>query len=111
MTTYVASPDGKPRGFATAAEADAYLRERREAEPPLLKCLRYYRDEISELFELACHARGKRNGRASALDKIASELLRLNNFIAHDIEEAVREATKAGAQGSQVVPGEREPAP
>ena len=33
MTIFISGPDGKPMAFATDAEAEAYRRAQREAEP------------------------------------------------------------------------------
>jgi hypothetical protein len=57
-----------------------------EREAELLQCLRYYQDAIEELFSLACLAHREKAGKHRRLDKIASELLCLNNFIKRDIE-------------------------
>jgi hypothetical protein len=100
MTIYIAGPDGKPLAFATHAEADAYVRERREAEPALVKCLRRHQVAAHWLLEQARHALRQPRGRVEAPRGIVSDL---------DIA-AAREAANPTALGSQVS-GEGEPVP
>jgi hypothetical protein len=61
-----------------------------EREESLLRCLRYYQDEIEEIFSLACLAHREKRGKHDRLDRIASELLTLSNFMKRDIEEFER---------------------
>ena len=71
MATDITGPDGGPLAFATHEEADAY-RVLREAEPPLLKCLRRHRAEVLHLCRLAHDALAQPRGRgcSAALEDI-----------------------------------------
>jgi hypothetical protein len=64
-------------------------RARHEAEPPLLKCLRKYCNEIIALQELA--ERGLKQRRSTALADIECRLRSLVNAMADDIQKAKRD--------------------
>jgi hypothetical protein len=70
MTIYIVGPDGKPLAFASDAELNAYRRALREAEPPLLRCLRQRREDIIDLLKLAQRALAQRRGRTAAVSDI-----------------------------------------
>jgi hypothetical protein len=91
---YIAGPDGKSIAFASDAEADAYRRAQREAEPPLLKCLRKHRSEVFRLHERAEDALRQRRGkgRGAAPAELESRLRDLSHAIAEDVRAAEREA-------------------
>jgi hypothetical protein len=95
MTVYMAGPDGAPKEFADEAEAAEFRRALREAEPPLLKRLRYYRNQVFYLQQKAARAVSERRGRAWALGEIESELRGINNWMMYDIGEAEREGVPA----------------
>src|SRR5262245_616811 len=97
MTIYIAGPDGKPLAFATKAEADAYRRTRRNAEPRLLRCLRRHRDEVFLLHNQAHDALEQRRGRSAALVEIEGRLSALNHAMMEDIEAAEREVREEAA--------------
>jgi len=109
MTIYIAGPDGKPLAFATHAEADAYVRERREAEPALIQCLRRHQVAAHWLLEQARHALRQPRGRVEALRGIVSDLYDPQSALSADIA-AAREAANPTGLGSQVS-GEGEPVP
>jgi hypothetical protein len=84
MATDITGPDGGP--LATHQEADAY-RALREAEPPLLKCLRRHRAEVLHLCNLAHDALAQPHGRgcSAALEDIERRLNSLNHEMVEDI--------------------------
>jgi len=90
---YIAGPDGKPMEFASEADLESYRRAQRDAEPPLLQCLRKHHSEVQRLRQLANDAtlapRGR--GRGDALNEIARRLAWLNYAMVDDIEAATRE--------------------
>ena len=88
MTIYISGPDGKTLTFASDAELDAYRRAQREAEPPLLRCLRKHRSEVFHLRELAQAALAQRRGRTAALAAIELHLCSLNHAMVDDIQAA-----------------------
>jgi hypothetical protein len=88
VTIYIAGPDGRPIAFESEAEIDAYRRAQREAEPPLLQCLRRHRRTIEALQQQAETAITQRRGRAAALAAIECELRGLANVMADDIQTA-----------------------
>jgi len=91
MTIYIAGPDGKPMAFATDAEAEAYRRAQREAEPVLLQRLRKHRNEVLRLHEQAADALRQHRGRTAAFTDIARRLNTLNHAMGDDIGAAERE--------------------
>ena len=82
---YIAGPDGKPMAFANEAEVEAYRRARREAEPPLLRCLRKHHAKAIALEARAQHALEQRRGRTAALDDIKNGLRSLMIAMGDDI--------------------------
>jgi hypothetical protein len=91
MTIYIAGPDGKPLAFASDAEVNAYHRALREAEPPLLRCLRQHHTDVCHLHELAQRALAQRRGRTAVVSDIEYRLGRLRTLIADDIKAAERD--------------------
>ena len=88
---YIAGPDGTPLAFANEAELEAYRRARREAEPPLLRCLRKHHAEVARLNARASHALEQRRGRSAALDEINDRLRSLLLAMGEDIAAAAQE--------------------
>ena len=103
MATDITGPDGGPLAFATHEEADAY-RVLREAEPPLLKCLRRHRAEVLHLCRLAHDALAQPRGRgcSAALEDIERRLNSLNYAMVEDINlaelDAAAETSRAQSQ-------------
>jgi len=91
---FIAGPDGKPLAFASEAEVQAYRRAQREAEPPLLQCLRKHRHAVAALQKQAEHALKQRGGRSAALADIEYRLRGLINAMADDIQAAREIAAK-----------------
>ena len=92
MTVYIAGPDGKPLAFANEVEAEAYRRAQREAEPPLLQCLRKHHSEVARLERQAREALEQRRGRSAALTTIMVRLSNLCWLMGDDIKAAESEA-------------------
>jgi hypothetical protein len=92
---YIAGPDGKPLGFATEVEAEAYQeachKALREAEPLLLRQLRKHHRTIVALFLQAEQARAQRRGRSATLAELEYKLRGLKNAMNDDIRTAERE--------------------
>jgi hypothetical protein len=91
---YAAGPDGQPMAFANEAELEAYRRARREAEPPLLRCLRKHRAEVGRLEEQAKYALEQRRDRSGALAAIQTRLHSLLIAMGDDIVAAARETAR-----------------
>jgi hypothetical protein len=93
MTVYIAGPDGKPIAFATSEEAEAYRKARREAEPPLLRCLRKHCAEVHRLHDRAHDALAQPHGRGrgATLVEIDRRLNSLFLAMLADIKAAERE--------------------
>jgi hypothetical protein len=101
IMTDITGPDGGPLAFATHKEADVY-RALREAEPPLLKCLRRHRAEVLHLCNLAHDALAQPHGCSAALEAIERRLNSLNYAMAEDINlaelDAAAETSRARSQ-------------
>jgi hypothetical protein len=67
----------------------------REAEPPLLKLMRKYRNEVLSLQQQAGRASIDRRGRGEALRDIENALRWLAGWMEHDLEQAARESALA----------------
>lgn len=90
---YIDGPDGKPLTFASDAEVDAYRRALREAEPPLLQCLRQHRNKVLTLHQRVQDALAQPHGRGrgDALYDIETGLRFLNYAMVDDITAAERD--------------------
>jgi hypothetical protein len=89
MTIIIGGPDGNPLAFDSYAELDAYRRARREAEPPLLRCLRQRREDVIHLLlNLPQRALAQRRGRSAAVSDIEIGLRRLCSAMTDDIKAA-----------------------
>jgi hypothetical protein len=91
MTIYIGGPDGKPLALPSDAELEAYRRALRDAEPPLLKCLRKHCRTVGVLQQQAKHALKQRRGRSAALADIECSLRALIYRMAEDIQAAERD--------------------
>jgi hypothetical protein len=103
IMTDITGPNSELLAFATHEEADVY-RALREAEPPLLKCLRRRRAEVLHLCNLAHNALAQPHGRgcSTALEAIERCLNSLNYAMVEDINlaelDAAAETSRAQSQ-------------
>jgi hypothetical protein len=93
---YISGPDGKPMAFANETDVEAYRRALREAEPPLLRCLRKHHAKAIALEAKVQHALEQRRGRTAALDDIKSGLRSLILAMGADIEAGQHECVEGG---------------
>jgi hypothetical protein len=89
--TFIAGHDGRPIGFETVAEADAYRAAQRAAEPPWLQRLRQRHSEVCRMHREAYFASMGRGGHKAVLSDIENGLRDLCSAMVDDIKEAARE--------------------